>query len=67
MIFNNFLNIYAEKTNPPMQHAIIAIKQTIEIKKAILGQDSPWQQHPFWEQQQQGQQQQQKYKSQANY
>lgn len=41
MIFNNFLNIYAEKTNPPMQHAIIAIKQTIEIKKAILGQDSP--------------------------
>ena len=32
---------YAEKTNPQIQQATTAAKHTTEIKKAILGQESP--------------------------
>ena len=37
----NNIFIYAEKTNPQIQQATTAAKHTTEIKKAILGQESP--------------------------
>ena len=56
MKIKKFIEIfnYAENTNPAIQQAITARKQTMEIKAAMLGQLSPEQQHPLGLQQQQG-------------
>ena len=58
-------SIYAENTNPAIQHAITAEKQSVESAQEKFGQKSPVQQHPFGLQQQLGQQQQKKKINQA--